>query len=269
MFSLQPLQIFRHKIHHGISETWIGEAQPGKNEGILVSGWKCTIWPRLTQLVSDRYIMAVSTMNRSLALVEMSFSECFLSQDLTSSWWRKGGVGGDTRMKSGMAIKVTPPTIISVFQARGFLGSLPSIHSSRNYHIHVTDKELAQLDLKSFFPDSRSPAFFPYTLWPLGRSLSCPILQLGILRPGIGAFDGVQGACPQWVEDVWKEDTKLEWAGTVMKLRQRKCIVPHPVRLSRPPGRSGGDRGLRKDRQRWTWKQRLGGQVSPDGRAVT
>lgn len=77
-------------------------------------------------------------------------------------------MGGDTRMKSGMAIKVTPPTIISVFQARGFLGSLPSIHSSRNYHIHVTDKELAQLDLKSFFPDSRSPAFFslyPMTSW--------------------------------------------------------------------------------------------------------
>lgn len=121
----------------------------------------------------------------------VEFSECFLSQDLTCSCWQKGGVGGDTRMKSGMAITVTPPTIISVFQARGFLESLPSIHSSSNYHIHVTEKELAQLDLKSFVPDSRSPAFFPYTIWPLGRSLSCPNLQLGILRPGIGAFDGV------------------------------------------------------------------------------
>lgn len=44
-----------------------------------------------------------------------------------------------------------------------------------------------------------------------------------------------------------KDDTKLDLAGTAMKLRQRKYIVLHAVRLACPPGRSGGDRGLRKD----------------------
>lgn len=62
-----------------------------------------------------------------------------------------------------------------------------------NYSIHFTDKELTQLDLKSVFPDSRSPAFYLYAMLLLGKSMIGPILQLGILRPGIGAHGGVKG----------------------------------------------------------------------------
>lgn len=103
--------------------------------------------------------------------------------------------GGGSRMKSGIATKMTSSIVGAVLAERlletGSHSVQVTIPPGRNYYIHCTGKDHTQLHLKSVLPESRSPAFSLYAMFLLGGGIICPVLQLGILRPGVGACDRV------------------------------------------------------------------------------